>query len=320
MLGGSNITTVLILIGKFRAGRSVRFKYFMVRRFLVKKYYIYVVLALVSFSLAACTETGGVQAGLQASETEGNGVQVNEAEDDNRIVDCRICNPVIVEREFEEHFDDHEEPELPDNLLFKYLYEYWNNWQHHANELWVLQEMYVSEDNPIRFVDLQYIVELIENEETAVVYLGFPSCPWCRVFVPVFLDAARLFHVEEILYRNILEDRNILELRGDEIYQVRAGCYYYYRLMEILGDWTSEYAGLGDPSIRRIFVPAFIFIIEGEIVYLQGYLDSHTERIADDPRRAFQELTESEIKELREIFMYNFSIIYPHFVPCFQPC
>ena len=219
---------------------------------------------------------------------------------------------------------------VPDAALFKQQYEYWNNFDHPANELWFLQEMHIPEENPIRFADFEYMVNFIEEGNTGIIYLGFPSCPWCRVFVPVFLDAARDFGVEEILYKNILYYRNILELRDGEIYETRAGHPYYYKMLEILGDWAPEYAGLGDPGIRRIFVPAFIFVREGEVIFKQGYLDSHTERIEGDPLRAFQPLLDSEIEELYDIFMENFERVFaaddnasePRSVmePCFSPC
>lgn len=200
---------------------------------------------------------------------------------------------------------------MSDALAFKLEHEELNGLVHPNNSERVHKDMYVPEDNPFVFVEFDEIIDLLENNGTGVVYLGFPICPWCRNLVPVLADAAIEFGVEEIMYRNILEDRNLLELDEEgNVVEVEAGNPGYYRLMELLGNHVPIYRDLNDDSLRRIYVPAVIFIKDGEVVRYFQNLSTFEERVPNEPLGSFTPMNKEEQRELKEIFLNYFSILF----------
>jgi len=189
----------------------------------------------------------------------------------------------------------------PDSLLFIIEHEELNGLADPSNPNLIFLDMYIPANNPIRYAEFGEINHLLENG-TGIIYLGFPSCPWCRNLVPVLIDAALEFGVEEILYRNILYDRNILVLQDGEVAKIRAGHPGYYQLLEILGEHAPAYAGLNDESIRRVFVPSVIFAKDGEIIGIVQSLDAFRIRVSEDALGAWLPMDEDEVNELTKIF------------------
>ncbi|MEE3487399.1 MAG: thioredoxin family protein [Bulleidia sp.] len=83
---------------------------------------------------------------------------------------------------------------------------------------------------------------------TGIVYLGFPSCPFCQAYVPMLNDAAMKNNVP-VIYYDIKQDRE----DNSEFYQ---------EVVSILGD-NLDYDADGKP---RIYVPDVSFVIKGEII------------------------------------------------------
>jgi len=192
---------------------------------------------------------------------------------------------------------------------FKQHYEALNNTPAAFNPELIFKEMYIPESNPFRLAEFDEINQLIKRG-TGIIYLGFPICPWCRNLVPVLANAAIGFGVSEILYRDILEDRNILELEEGEIVETRAGKPGYYRLLALLGDIAPVYAGLEDDTIRRVYVPAVIFVRNGEIIgYITG-LDSFRDRVSDEALGGWLPMNEAEEDELFQLFMQYFRLTF----------
>ena len=198
-----------------------------------------------------------------------------------------------------------------DALAFKAEHEDLNGEPHPDNPDHLLKDMYIPENNPFRYATYDEIVDLLEDG-TGIVYFGFPICPWCRNLVPVLTNAAIDFGVTDILYRDVLDDRNILELEDDEIVEIRAGHSGYYEVLEILGDLVPEYRGLYDDSIRRIFVPAIVFVRDGEIISYFTNLPAFEDRVhnEEDPITAWDSMNEDEIEELTQIFMSYFEQVF----------
>jgi len=198
-----------------------------------------------------------------------------------------------------------------DALAFKAEHEDLNGVPHPDNPEHILRDMYIPENNPFRYVEYDDIIDLLEDG-TGVIYFGFPICPWCRNLVPVLTDAANDFGVDDILYRDVLDDRNVLELEDDEIVEVRAGHSGYYEVLEILGNLAPEYRGLDDDSIRRIFVPAIVFVRDGEIISYFTNLPAFEDRVdnEEDPVTAWDSMNEDEVEELTQIFMSYFEQVF----------
>ena len=64
----------------------------------------------------------------------------------------------------------------------------------------------VSEFNMFTYKSADDIIKILEHG-TAIVYLGFPECPWCQAYVPMLNEVADSEGLEKIYYYNILNDR-----------------------------------------------------------------------------------------------------------------
>ncbi|MCL2094812.1 hypothetical protein FWH13_01720 [Candidatus Saccharibacteria bacterium] len=176
-----------------------------------------------------------------------------------------------------------------DALRFKASYEELNGQPVSADQpdpIW--QEIHIPERNPFRFTDYDEIIDLLERRGTAVVYLGFPNCSWCRNLVPVLADAAIDFGVEEILYRNISNDHDILQHSS----------------------LAPLHNALNSSPPHRISAPTVLFIQDGEIIHSQGNLQSFSSRVEHAPLGGFTPMNDSEIRELSYLFKAYFARLF----------
>lgn len=110
----------------------------------------------------------------------------------------------------------------------------------------------VSEYNVFVYRNSEEIIKILEHG-TAIVYLGFPECPWCQAYVPMLNEVADTEGLEKIYYYNIYNDRK----ENTDAYQ---------KIVDILSE-NLQYDNEGN---KRIYVPAIIAISDGEII---GYDD-----------------------------------------------
>lgn len=106
----------------------------------------------------------------------------------------------------------------------------------------------VPDDNVFVYSSVDEIIDILENG-TGVVYLGFPECEWCSQYVVYLNEVAKERNISEIHYYNIREDRS----NNTENYQT---------IVSLL----EEYLTLDEEGNPRIYVPAVIFMNNGEIV------------------------------------------------------
>ena len=135
----------------------------------------------------------------------------------------------------------------------------------------------VSEYNVFVYKDIEDIIKILEHG-TAIVFLGFPECPWCQAYVPILNEVADTEGLEKIYYFNIYEDRK--ELTEE-----------YQKIVNILTD----YLRYDEEGNKKIYVPAIIAISEGEIV---GFDDetSYDTLGYDDPNDYWTEDRVSNLK------------------------
>ena len=106
----------------------------------------------------------------------------------------------------------------------------------------------VEVDNVFKYQTADEVIDTLKNG-TGVVYLGFPSCPWCQNYAKMLNDLAKEKGVKEIYYYNIHDDRE----NGTEAYE---------KLVKILGNYLQE-DNNGD---KRIYVPNLTFVVDGRII------------------------------------------------------
>lgn len=107
----------------------------------------------------------------------------------------------------------------------------------------------VGLDNVFTYKTIEETIKILEHG-TGVVYLGFPSCPWCQKYVTILNEVALNNKLDKINYCNISEDR-------------ANNTKNYQKLVSLLDD----YLHYDDDGNKRIYVPAIIAIKEGQIVF-----------------------------------------------------
>lgn len=164
------------------------------------------------------------------------------------------------------------------------------------------KELTISSENPIVYADYDKVFEILEG--TGVIYFGFPECPWCRTTVPVLLEAAEEIGLEEIYYLNNLESRDIKKLVDGELVTEKEAANEYHQLLEKLGiEFTEEYKGLNDESIRRLYFPTVVVVKDGVIIEsISGSVDSQ-----ENPYVA---LTDEQTKELKDNYKNAIDKLY----------
>lgn len=174
------------------------------------------------------------------------------------------------------------------------------------NSSGVLYKEMTIGDNVFKYSNFEEINEVIRNG-TGVILFGFPECPWCRTAIPVLNDVARNENIKEILYLNVkeLRDSKKLDASGNVVTE-KEGAQGYAELLTLLGEHVDEYEGLNDPTIKRLYVPAVVFVKEGVIqLYHVSTVESQTDPYVPLTKAQYDELykiyTDATIATLREV-------------------
>lgn len=136
----------------------------------------------------------------------------------------------------------------------------------------------VPEYNVFVYKDSEEIIKILEHG-TGIVYLGFPECPWCQAYVPILSEVADIEGIDKIYYFNILNER-------------KENTQNYQKMVSIL----SDYLQYDDEGNKRIYVPAIIAIIDGQII---GFDDesSYDTLGYDDPKDYWTEDRKENLKK-----------------------
>jgi hypothetical protein len=180
---------------------------------------------------------------------------------------------------------------------FKATYEAYNNLE--VDENTTLFEIEIPEDNPIVIKSAGEIAKIIE-EETAIIYFGYPSNQSSRNMINILFDVLKQKGVDSIYYLDISDIRD--EYKNNNTLDpelVKKGTDAYYKIVDLLSDSLQEYyvsdGGMFyyDTGVKRINAPSIAVVSKGEVVeFYEGLVESHTdenELLTDDEK---QELTE----------------------------
>lgn len=187
--------------------------------------------------------------------------------------------------------------ENKDALKFKEEYEKINNTKTSSGK--ITRELSIPEDNPFIYKTAREINELIENEETFLVYFGFASCPWCRGSIESLIQAAQEKSLTQIYYVDVYDIRSSLKLdENNKVVTVKEGSADYYKLLKnldnVLNDYnlTTSSGTLVPTNEKRLYAPSIVSIVKGKATLLEtGITQKET-----DP---YMELS-SEIKSTKK--------------------
>jgi len=106
----------------------------------------------------------------------------------------------------------------------------------------------VESDNVFKIKSAKETIDILESG-TGIVFIGFPSCPWCQAYAPMLNDLAKEHGVTEIAYFDIKEDR---QNETDD----------YKKIVSLL----SAYLQLDENGNERVYVPETAFVINGTLI------------------------------------------------------
>jgi len=156
--------------------------------------------------------------------------------------------------------------------------------------------LYIPENNRVVYLSFDQLVDLIESG-TGAFFFSRPTCPWCRMVLPTFLQVA--------------EDMNMYVYYYDIDYDRDAHNANYVWILEALHNYlptddrnqtpsTPEF----DPDIKRVTVPHFFFVKDGQVVS-EKMMNRHPL------------IVEEDMDGLYAFLMEMFASILPE--PC-EPC
>ena len=136
----------------------------------------------------------------------------------------------------------------------------------------------IDENNRFKYATMDEVINTLEDG-TGIVYLGFPECKWCQQYVVYLNELAEDRNISQIMYYNIRQDRQ----DNTEDYQT---------IVNLLKDYLTD----DEEGNPRIYVPAVIFMSNGEII---GFDDetAYDTNGYDDPSEYW---TEEEVNDLKD--------------------
>ncbi|MEG2351650.1 MAG: thioredoxin family protein [Bacilli bacterium] len=143
----------------------------------------------------------------------------------------------------------------------------------------------VEKSNVYKYTSYAKVNEIIKTG-SGIIYLGFPSCPWCKEITPVLNEIAKEKNVKEIFYYNHKD------IRVNETKE-------YKQLVSLLSDFLEP----DESGDKKIYAPTIVFVQNGIIKGIHvGSVEGH-----DAHERA---MTEDEKKALKQIYSNLIDKVY----------
>ncbi len=179
---------------------------------------------------------------------------------------------------------------------FKLEYEALNNQKTSSGKNYPVVE--IDDDNKMFYATINDLEDVFENKKSAVIYFGYPECPWCRNAVPNLIKASKKTALDKIYYVNVHDMRSTYIYQDNQLIKTKEGTKEYYQILKWLDPILEKYV-ITDTDLnkhevgeKRLYVPIVVFIKDGTII---GYhLDTLESQI--DP---YIPLNDDEKKELQ---------------------
>lgn len=179
-----------------------------------------------------------------------------------------------------------------DERKFKYEYERFNGKKNLSKIKYV--KIDILDKNKIKYLTDKQLLKLME-EETGVVFFGYPQSNYSRNAIVVLLDVMSKYKKQNINYYNAYEyrDEKFIGETG-EIVTVKKPSGVYNKILSYMGEKADVYEGLNDNSIKRLYFPTVLFIKNGKLVKMySGTVDTNKDN---------KKFTKNEYDELKKIY------------------
>lgn len=189
---------------------------------------------------------------------------------------------------------------LTDGAKFKKEYEKYNGVSSPSGKFY--QNLSIDKDNKVKYATMEEALEVIKDG-TGLIYFGYPNCPWCRGMVPTLLEVVDCSCLENLLYVDMTDLRDVYEVKDDEIVRTKEASDTYYELLTELEEYLDDYIITDEDGIeynaeeKRIYLPLVVAVKNGEVV------GAHTGTVELPLEQSpYDALTETQLSELSVIF------------------
>ena len=156
----------------------------------------------------------------------------------------------------------------------------------------------LDDNNPFVYKTEEEIVKILESG-SAIIYFGFPTCPWCRTILPILEEAAKEESIGEIYYLNIKDIRSTLALdENNKVMTQKEGSADYYKILDLLKDYLSDYTLYDskgksiETNEKRLYAPTIVAVQGGKIKAIH-------EGTVDAQETGYETLSESDREKLK---------------------
>ena len=181
-----------------------------------------------------------------------------------------------------------------DALKFKEEYESLNGEKNDNGNKY--RSLNIPKDNPFVYATAADINNKIDKKDTFIVYFGFSKCPWCRSILEQFIKVANDNKVNTIYYVDVLNIRDVKEVKDGEVVTTTEGDKDYMELLEKIGNVLEDYTltetngNKVNTNEKRIYAPNIVVISSGKAIKMET-------GIADDLKDPYRELTPAMRKD-----------------------
>ncbi len=145
-----------------------------------------------------------------------------------------------------------------DSLKFKKEFEANNDKKNKVN-------ISIKNYSTVTYSSYEEIFKKLESDESYILFFASSTDENSRIMASVLVDKA-LTLKEDIYYLDISNDMDTKELTKDgKIKTIKKGSDNYYELVKKLNGYLPAYKELNDDNVKRIYLPAVVFIQKGKI-------------------------------------------------------
>ena len=179
--------------------------------------------------------------------------------------------------------------DVSDSLKFKQEYESLNGQK--DDEGLSYSTLEISSDCKVKYMTKDKITEVLTNG-THVVYFGWPTCPYCRLAVPILLETIEEYSGISMYYYDIKELRDAYSSDTNS-----EDGKLYSEIVKIISFSECDLSTIDtfEDGSLKLSASIMYFIKDGEIIgYHRGTVESHL--------NAYEPLEETQKEELKEIY------------------